>query len=131
MNKKPVRLLELTFGDRDRTWSKNERAADCGYFKEVESDAGGICAFNTLEEVASREYPDEKGDSRILADLELLREKADNLTKLDNEIMDLLLRADTREDELDKEMQGADQYAHEYKRLNLHVQRCLNAAIKM
>jgi len=46
---------------------------------------------NTLEEVASRERPDEKGDSRILAHLELLREKADNLTKLDDEIMDLLL----------------------------------------
>ena len=85
---------------------------------------------NTLEEVASRERPDEKGDSRILEDLELLREKADDLTKLDDEIMDLLLRADTREDELDKEMQGADEYAHKYKRLNLHMQRCLNAAIK-
>jgi hypothetical protein len=59
-----------------------------------------------------------------------LREKADDLTKLDNEIMDLLLRADTREDELDKEMQVADEYAHKYKRLNLHVQRCLNTAIK-
>ena len=46
MNKKPVGLLELTFGDRDRTWSKNERAADSGYFKEeAESDAGGIRAF--------------------------------------------------------------------------------------
>ena len=85
---------------------------------------------NTLEGVTSRERPDGKGDSRILADLELLREKADDLTKLDDEIMDLLLRADTREDELDKEMQGADEYAHKYKRLNLQVQRCLNAAIK-
>ena len=83
---------------------------------------------NTLKEAASR---DEKGDSRILADLELLREKADNLTKLDDEIMDLLLRADTREDELDKEMQGADEYAHKYKRLNLQVQRCLNDALKV
>jgi hypothetical protein len=64
---------------------------------------------NTLEEVKSR---DEKDDSRILADLELLREKADDLTKLNDEIIDLLLRADTREDELDKEMQGADEYAH-------------------
>jgi len=46
LNKKPVRLLELTFGDRDGTWSKNERAADCGYFKEeAKSDAGGIRAF--------------------------------------------------------------------------------------
>ena len=76
---------------------------------------------NTLEEVASRERPDEKGDSRILlvADLEMLRQKADDLMKLDDEIMDLLLRADTQEDELD--MQGADEYAHKYKRLNLQV----------
>jgi hypothetical protein len=85
---------------------------------------------NTLEEVTSRGRPDEKDDPRILADLELLREKADDLMKLDDEIMDLLLRADTREDELDKEMQGADEYAHKYKRLNLHVQRCLSTAIK-
>jgi len=41
-------------------------------------------------------------------DIELLREKADNLKKLDEEIMDLLLRGDMREDELEKEMQGAD-----------------------
>ena len=85
---------------------------------------------NTLEEVTSRERPDEKGDSRILTDLELLREKSDDLTKLDDEIMDLLLRAHTREDELDKEMQGADEYAHKCKRLNLQVQRCLNAVMK-
>ena len=31
---------------------------------------------------------------------------------------------------MDKEMQGADEYARKYKRLNLQVQRCLNAAIK-
>jgi hypothetical protein len=31
-----------------------------------------------------------------------LREKADDLKKLDEEIQDLLLRADMREDELDK-----------------------------
>ena len=42
---------------------------------------------NTLEGVTSRERPDGKGDSRILADLELLREKADDLTKLDDEIL--------------------------------------------
>ena len=62
----------------------------------------------TLEEVTSREHTDRKGDSRILVDIELLREKADNLKKLDEEIMDLLLRGDMREDELEKEMQGAD-----------------------
>ena len=32
---------------------------------------------------------------------------------------------------MDKEMQGADEYARKYKRLNLQVQRCLNAVIKM
>jgi hypothetical protein len=46
VNKKPVRLLDLTFGDRDRTLSKNERAADYGYFKEeAEAGAGNIRAF--------------------------------------------------------------------------------------
>jgi hypothetical protein len=84
----------------------------------------------TLEEVASRERTDGKGDSRILADLELLREKADDLKKMDEGILDLLLRADMREDELDKEMQGADEYAHKYKRLSLLVQRRLDATSK-
>jgi hypothetical protein len=62
-----------------------------------------------LEEVTSRECRDGKGDSRILADLELLRKKAEDLKKLDEEILDLLLRADMLEDELDKGMQGADE----------------------
>ena len=35
-----------------------------------------------------------------------------------------------REDELEKEMQGADEYAHRYKRLNLLVQRRLDTTIK-
>ena len=71
----------------------------------------------TLEEVTSRERTNGKGDSRILADIELLGEKADDLKKLDEEILDLLFRANAREDELDKEMQGAGDYAHRYKRL--------------
>jgi hypothetical protein len=45
-----------------------------------------------------------------LADLELLREKADDLSKLDDEVMDLLW-ADMREEDLDKEMQKACEYA--------------------
>jgi hypothetical protein len=89
--------------------------------KVVQAAFARFCS--KLEEVAPRERPDEKGDSRILADLEMLREKADDLTKLDDEIMDLLFQADTREDELDKTMQGADEYTHKYKRLNLHGQR--------
>ena len=84
----------------------------------------------TLEEVTSREHTDRKGDSRILADIVLVRKKADDLKKLDEEIMDLLLRADMRKDELEKEMQGADEYAHRYKRLNLLVQRRLDTSIK-
>jgi len=82
------------------------------------------------EEDTSIERTDGKGDSRILADLELLRVKADDLKKLDEEILDLLLRADMQEDELDKQMQGADEYVHKYKRLNLLVQRRLDTTIK-
>ena len=85
---------------------------------------------STLEEVASGERPDRKSDSRILADLELLREEADDLKRLDEEVMDLLLRADMQEDVLDKERKGADEYAHKYKRLNLLLQRRLDATIK-
>ena len=95
--------------------------------KMVRAAFAQLC--NTLEEVASRERPNGKSDSRILADLELLTEKAGDLKKLD-EVMDLLLRADTREDELDNETQGVDEYAHKYKRLNLFVQRRLDTTIK-
>ena len=66
-----------------------------------------------------------------MADLELLWEKGDELSKLDDEVMDLLLRADAREEDLDKEMQSADEYAIKYKRVNLYIQRCVSAAIKM
>ena len=84
----------------------------------------------TLEEVTSRERTDGKVDCRILADIELLWEKAEDLKKLDEEIPDLLLRADVREDELEKELQSADEYAHRYKRLNLLVRRRLDTTIK-
>ena len=88
------------------------------------------CLCRTLEEVASGERPDGKRDSRILADLDLLREEADDLKRLDEEVTDLLLRADMQEDELDNERQGADKYAHKYKTLNLLPQRHLDATIK-
>jgi hypothetical protein len=39
----------------------------------------------------------------------LLREKADDLKRLDEEILDLLLRTELREGELEKEMQSADE----------------------
>jgi len=64
------------------------------------------------EEVTSRERADGKGDSRILADIELLREKEDDLKKLDEEIPDLLLRADMRQDELEKEMRAEFKHYH-------------------
>jgi hypothetical protein len=59
-----------------------------------------------------------------------LREKAGDLKKLDEEILDLLLRADMQEDELDKKMQGADEYVHKYKSLNLLLQRRLDTTSK-
>ena len=56
-------------------------------WKKVRAAFARLCG--TLEEVTSKERTDGKGDSRILADLELLREKADNLKKLDEDILDL------------------------------------------
>jgi hypothetical protein len=53
----------------------------------------------------SSERLDDRDDFKVLADLELLREKADDLSKLDDEVMYLLLRADAREEDLDFEMQ--------------------------
>jgi hypothetical protein len=67
--------------------------------------------YNALDEVTSSERLDDRDDSKVLADLELLWEKADDLSKLDDKIMDLLLRADVREEDLDKEMQKANEYA--------------------
>jgi hypothetical protein len=64
--------------------------------KVVRAAFAHLCG--TLKEVTSRERTDGKGESRIVADLELLREKTDDLKKLDEEILDLLLRADMRED---------------------------------
>jgi hypothetical protein len=47
--------------------------------------------YNILNEGASNWDPDNKDDSKVWADLELLREKADELAKLDEEVMNLLL----------------------------------------
>ena len=44
----------------------------------------------------SSERLDDGDDSKVLADLELLREKADVLSKLGDEVMDLFFRADAR-----------------------------------
>jgi hypothetical protein len=59
----------------------------------------------------SSECLDDRDDPKILADLESLWEKADDISKLDDEVMELLLRADVREENLDKEMQKAYEYA--------------------
>jgi len=67
--------------------------------------------YNALDEIMSSERLDDRDDSKVLADLELLREKADDLSKLDDDVMDLLLRANVREEDLDKEMQKACEYA--------------------
>jgi len=43
--------------------------------------------------------------------MELLREKANELAKMDEEVMNILLQEEALEEELDKEMQSADEYA--------------------
>jgi hypothetical protein len=67
--------------------------------------------YNALNEAGSNWDPDNKDDSKVWADLELLREREDELAKLDEEIMNLLLHEEAGEEELDKEMQSADEYA--------------------
>ena len=79
--------------------------------------------YNTLNEAVSNWDPNNRDDSNIWADLELLWEKAGELVKLDEEVMNLLLQGDAVEEELDKEMQSADEYASKYKRISLYVQK--------
>jgi hypothetical protein len=57
--------------------------------------------YNALNEAGSNWDPTNKDDSKVWADLELLREKADELAKLDEEIMNLLLQEEAGEEELD------------------------------
>ena len=71
--------------------------------------------YNTLNEAVSNWDTNNRDDSNIWADLELLWEKAGELVKLDEEVMNLLLQEDAVEEELDKEMQSADKYATKYK----------------
>jgi hypothetical protein len=70
--------------------------------------------MDTLNEDGSNWDLDSKDDSKVWADLELLQEKADELVKLDEEVMNLLLQVEAGEEELDKEMQRADEYAIKY-----------------
>jgi len=51
-----------------------------------------------------------KDDSKVWADLELLQEKADELAKLGEEVMNLLLQEEVGEEELGKEVQSAYEY---------------------
>ena len=48
--------------------------------------------YNTLNEAVSNWDTNNRDDSKIWADLELLREKADELAKMDEEVMNLLLQ---------------------------------------
>jgi hypothetical protein len=99
-----------------------------GYFKKKRKAvrAAFACLFKVLDKVMSRECLENRDDSKVLADLELLREKADGLYNLDDEVKDFELRGDARVKELDKEIRSADEYAS-----NLYVQKWLSAAIKM
>jgi len=87
--------------------------------------------YNALNEAVSNWDPDNRDDSKVWADLELLREKADELAKMDEEVMNLLLQEEAGEEELDKEMQSADEYASKYKRISIYVQKRVSAAIKV
>jgi len=64
-----------------------------------------------LNDAVSNWDPDNRDDSKIWAVLELLRENADVLAKMDEDVMNLLLQEKALEEELDKEMQSADEYA--------------------
>jgi hypothetical protein len=75
--------------------------------------------YNTLNEAGANWDPANQDDSKVWADLELLREKADELTKLEEQVMNLLLQEKAGEEALDKEMQSADEYASKYKRISL------------
>ena len=55
----------------------------------------------------------------------------DELAKLDEDFMNLLLQEEAGEEELDKEMQSADEYASKYKRIHLYVRKRVSAAIKV
>jgi hypothetical protein len=57
--------------------------------------------------------------------------QTDELAKLDEDFMNLLLQEEAGEEELDKEMQSADEYASKYKRINLYVRKRVSAAIKV
>jgi hypothetical protein len=67
--------------------------------------------YNALNEVGLNWDPTNKDDSKVWADLELLREKVDELAKSDENVMNLLLQEEAGEEQLDKETQSTDEYA--------------------
>jgi hypothetical protein len=87
--------------------------------------------YNTMNEAGSNWDPANEDNSKVWADLELSRKKADELAKLDEKVLNLLLQEEAGEEELDKEMQSADEYASKYKRMSLYVQKRVSAAIKL
>jgi len=87
--------------------------------------------YNALSKIGSNWDLANKDDSKVWADLELLREKADALVKMDEEVMNLLLQEEAGEEELDKERQSANKYTSKYKELVFYVWKCVSAAIKV
>lgn len=85
--------------------------------------------YNSLEERRNAKVNSEmQDDVEIMADLDLLREKFEDLAHLDADILDLLLQnTDTQTQDLDKEVQAADEYSGKYKRISLYLQKSLNA----
>ena len=77
------------------------------------------CLYITFNEAVSNWNPDNRDDSKIWAFVELLREKADELAEMDEEVMNLLLQEKSVEEELDKEMQSLDnKYACNFEALD-------------
>ena len=67
-----------------------------------------VCLYSALDVVMSSERMDDRDDSKVLADFDLPREKADDLSKLEDDFMDLLFRVDTRDEDLNEKVQRAD-----------------------
>jgi len=49
----------------------------------------------------------------------VIKGKANELAKMDEEVMNLLLQEEAVEEKLDKEKQSSDEYASKYKRISI------------
>jgi hypothetical protein len=67
------------------------RATDILKKRCTEVWTASACLHNALNEVMSNEHLDDRHDSKILAELESLCKKAQDLSKLDDKVMDVLL----------------------------------------